>query len=257
MKMRFSKIVSLLLALALLIGGFYIFSGGTQVQADSRIAESAYKTLKVGMGGQQVRQMQAVLQELGYYEGSVHGNFSRDFEAAVKAFQADFGLDETGKIDYEMYSLLMEEFTDFPQATPAKTQPTKAPKQSGKTPQPTQDPYAVEEDGYYTDKEHVAAYLRKYEKLPKNYITKNDARKLGWNGSRSGLWDVAYGMSIGGDKFGNYEEILPVKRGRQYYECDIDFDGERANAKRIVYSNDGLIFYTEDHYETFEEMLAP
>ncbi|MBR2053346.1 MAG: hypothetical protein IJ968_00460, partial [Clostridia bacterium] len=63
-----------------------------------------------------------------------------------------------------------------------------------------------------------------------------------------------YGMSIGGDKFGNYEELLPVKKGRQYYECDIDFDGWEANAKRIVYSNDGLIFYTEDHYETFEEI---
>jgi len=65
---------------------------------------------------------------------------------------------------------------------------------------------------------------------------------------------VAPGRSIGGDKFGNYEGLLPRKGGRQYYECDIDFEGRYRNGKRIVFSNDGLVFYTEDHYETFEEI---
>lgn len=251
-KMRF---ISLLAVLAVLVAGWLIFDRSETVHADSAIAaQSEFKTLKVGMGGQQVRQMQTVLKDLGFYNGAVNGNFSREFETAVKDFQADFGIEVTGQIDYELYTLLIEEFSDFPAETPA--QATKAPQSTGNanTPQATEDPFHVEEDEWYTDKEHVAAYLKKYGKLPGNYITKNDARKLGWNGSRSGLWDVAYGKSIGGDKFGNYEELLPVKKGRQYYECDIDFDGWEANAKRIVYSNDGLIFYTDDHYETFEEI---
>lgn len=230
---------------------------------ETMIEESAFKTLKVGMGGQAVRQMQAVLQDLGYYEGSINGNFSRSFEGAVKDFQADFGIEETGEIDWELYALLYGEFSSFPAETekPRATEKPQATKKPGFFDflfgSEEEEEILVEEDGHYTDKEHVAAYLREYEELPDNYITKNEARKLGWNGSRSGLWDVAYGMSIGGDKFGNYEELLPTKRGRQYYECDIDFDGRKANAKRIVYSNDGLIFYTEDHYETFEEITEP
>ena len=70
------------------------------------------------------------------------------------------------------------------------------------------------------------------------------------------LWDVADGMSIGGDKFGNREGLLPKESGRQYYECDIDYEGGYRNGKRIVYSNDGLIYYTEDHYESFEEIVG-
>ncbi|MBQ9943868.1 MAG: peptidoglycan-binding protein [Clostridia bacterium] len=256
-KMRF---ISLLAVLAVMVAGWLIFDRSETVHADSAIvAQSDFKTLKVGMGGQQVRQMQTVLKDLVFYSGAVNGNFSREFETAVKDFQADFGIEITGQIDYELYTLLIEDFSDFataepPKATKAPARATQTPQKGSNVPPATEDPFAVEEDEWYTDKDHVAAYLKKYGKLPGNYITKNDARKLGWNGSRSGLWDVAYGMSIGGDKFGNYEELLPVKKGRQYYECDIDFDGWEANAKRIVYSNDGLIFYTEDHYETFEEI---
>jgi hypothetical protein len=88
--------------------------------------------------------------------------------------------------------------------------------------------------------------------LPSNYITKNEAKDLGWVNKEGNLWEVAPGMSIGGDYFGNYEGILPEEDGRDYHECDIDFDGTYRNAKRIVYSNDGLIYYTEDHYESFE-----
>ena len=110
----------------------------------------------------------------------------------------------------------------------------------------------VEEDGYYTSKEEVAAYLNTYGHLPDNYITKEEAKELGWNSKEGNLWEVAPGMSIGGDYFGNYEEILPEEEGRDYHECDIDTDGSYRGAKRIVYSNDGLIYYTEDHYETFE-----
>lgn len=111
---------------------------------------------------------------------------------------------------------------------------------------------SVEEDGEYTSKEEVAEYIYLYGHLPSNFITKNEAKDLGWVSKEGNLDEVAPGMSIGGDYFGNYEGILPEEDGRDYHECDIDFDGTYRNAKRIVYSNDGLIYYTEDHYETFE-----
>lgn len=110
----------------------------------------------------------------------------------------------------------------------------------------------IEEDGIYTSKEDVSAYLILYEHLPSNYITKKEAKALGWVSSEGNLSEVAPGMSIGGDYFGNYEGLLPEADGRDYYECDIDFDGTYRGAKRIVFSNDGLIYYTEDHYESFE-----
>ncbi|MBQ7216846.1 MAG: hypothetical protein IJS39_12785 [Synergistaceae bacterium] len=115
---------------------------------------------------------------------------------------------------------------------------------------------AVERNGTYTSKEQVAAYINTFGKLPSNYITKAQARNLGWVSSKGNLHKVAPGKSIGGDRFGNYEEILPVKRGRQYYECDIDYRGGRRNAKRIIFSSDGLIYYTEDHYNTFEHLYG-
>ena len=110
----------------------------------------------------------------------------------------------------------------------------------------------ISEDGTYTSKEDVSAYLHEYGHLPSNFITKKEAKKLGWVSNEGNLDEVAPGMSIGGDYFGNYEGTLPEAEDRDYYECDIDFDGTYRNAKRIVFSNDGLIYYTEDHYETFE-----
>ena len=106
-------------------------------------------------------------------------------------------------------------------------------------------------DGSYTNQEDVALFIHVYDRLPNNFITKEEARKLGWNGG--GLESYAPGMCIGGDRFGNYEGLLPSASGRQYYECDIDTLGaESRGAKRIVFSNDGLVYYTGDHYNTFE-----
>jgi len=105
-------------------------------------------------------------------------------------------------------------------------------------------------DGSYTTKEDVSLYIYTYGKLPKNFITKKEAQELGWNGGS--LEPYAKGCSIGGSAFGNYEGKLPKKKGRSYYECDIDTRGKSSRgAKRIVYSNDGLVYYTEDHYQTF------
>lgn len=110
----------------------------------------------------------------------------------------------------------------------------------------------LSEDGTYTSKEEVAEYIALYGHLPDNFITKKEAQALGWVSSKGNLGEVAPGKSIGGDYFGNFEGHLPEKKGRDYHECDIDSSGGYRGAKRIVYSNDGLIYYTEDHYETFE-----
>ncbi|MBP5156172.1 MAG: ribonuclease [Clostridia bacterium] len=111
---------------------------------------------------------------------------------------------------------------------------------------------AIAEDGSYTSKEDVALYLRTYGRLPQNFIAKSEANKLGWEGGD--LWRYAPGKSIGGDVFGNREGLLPKKSGRTWYECDIDYAGGSRGAKRICYSSDGLIYYTDDHYETFTEL---
>ena len=114
---------------------------------------------------------------------------------------------------------------------------------------------AIAEDGSYTSKDEVALYIHTYGDLPENYITKDEAYDLGWK-SEGTLDEVAPGMSIGGDYYGNYEGVLPDEPGREYHECDIDYESGNRNGKRIVYSNDGNIYYTEDHYNSFEHLYG-
>ena len=115
----------------------------------------------------------------------------------------------------------------------------------------TEEELQIDENGAYTTKQEVAFYIYTYGHLPSNFITKKEAESLGWSGGS--LEPYAPGKCIGGNRFGNYEGLLPEKDGRKYTECDIDTLGaEKRGAKRIVFSNDGLIYYTEDHYETFE-----
>ncbi|MCR4757622.1 MAG: hypothetical protein K5792_07465 [Butyrivibrio sp.] len=112
----------------------------------------------------------------------------------------------------------------------------------------------ISAEGTYDSKEDVALYLQTYGKLPSNYMTKKEAKKLGWTGGS--LEECAPGMCIGGDYFGNYEGLLP--QDKAYHECDIDTLGQKnRGAKRIIYSDDGYIYYTEDHYETFELLYEP
>ena len=108
----------------------------------------------------------------------------------------------------------------------------------------------------YSTKDEVAAYIHQFNELPPNYLTKDEAEALGWDNAEGNLWEVTDGMSIGGDFFGNREGLLPKKSGRTYYEADIDYDGGFRGAERIVFSNDGLIFYTDDHYESFEQLYG-
>ena len=114
--------------------------------------------------------------------------------------------------------------------------------------------YDVEAGGRYDTMEEVAIYLTFFDELPENYITKKEAQALGWDNRKGNLWKVADGCSIGGDRFGNYEGLLPDAKGRRWTECDIGFDGGYRNGQRIVFSNDGLIYYTADHYQSFDEI---
>lgn len=115
----------------------------------------------------------------------------------------------------------------------------------------SQQPELIDESGTYTSKDDVALYIYTYGKLPNNFMTKKEAKALGWQGG--GLDDFAEGYCIGGDYYGNYEGLLPEIHGRTYHECDIDtLHKQKRGKKRIIYSNDGNIYYTEDHYESFE-----
>jgi len=143
---------------------------------------------------------------------------------------------------------------ETPPEEPEETAPEETPPEEPEETAPEETPpeeALLPEDGVYTTKEDVALYIHTYGHLPDNFITKKKAQDLGWPGGA--LTPYAPGMCIGGSRFGNYEGLLPEAEGRFYTECDIDTLGARSRgAKRIVFSNDGLIYYTEDHYESFE-----
>ena len=105
-----------------------------------------------------------------------------------------------------------------------------------------------------TEEKKVTDYLKENRELPDYYITKKEAQKKGWVAREGNLCEVLPGRAIGGDIFTNTEKTLPVKNGRIWYEADINYNCGRRNAQRIVYSNDGLIFVTHDHYKNFEEV---
>ena len=100
----------------------------------------------------------------------------------------------------------------------------------------------------------VVEHIVEHGTLPDSYVTKSEARDLGWVASEGNLHEVAPGKSIGGDRFMNREKELPNAPGRQYFEADLNYDGGSRGAERLVYSSDGLIFITRDHYRSFEEV---
>lgn len=106
----------------------------------------------------------------------------------------------------------------------------------------------IAEDQAYYDLEDLVEYIHIYKTLPKNYISKAEAKDLGWSVEDND------GFVIGGDIFYNREGLLPEKSTRTYYEADLisGYDKNRG-PERIVFSDDGLIFYTKDHYKSFEQ----
>ena len=172
-------------------------------------------------------------------------------------YEPDLPIDETYS-SFETEATQPED-ADIPEDTepeytePAETEPEVTEPEETEPPvtEPEETEPYLDPDGSYTTKEDVALYIYLYGELPQNFMTKKEARALGWEGGS--LEPFAPGMCIGGDRFGNYEGLLPEAPGRTYTECDIDTLGARSRgAKRIVFSNDGLIFYTDDHYESFE-----
>ncbi len=149
--------------------------------------------------------------------------------------------------------------TETPAASEAEITESSAPETeapaASQTDAPTEAPEETESDivwgESYTTPEDVAEYLHIYGELPENFITKNEAKDMGWESSEGNLWEVAPGMSIGGDYFGNYEGLLPEG---EYRECDVNFDGGYRGAERIIFGEDGSIYYTDDHYESFTQL---
>lgn len=144
-------------------------------------------------------------------------------------------------------------YADEPTPTPT-AKPTQRP-----TAPPTQKPKATptpaaEFDLPITDPQQIVNYLDRYGELPENFITKDEAIALGWDSRYNYVGEVAPGMSIGGDRFGNYERRLPEKKGRKWYECDANYRGKKRGAQRVLFSSDGLYFYTDDHYQTFTQL---
>ena len=104
-----------------------------------------------------------------------------------------------------------------------------------------------------TNDEIVVKYLKEHGELPDYYITKSEAKSLGWVPSKGNLCEVAPGKAIGGDIWTNRQKSLPTKSGRKYFEADLNYNCGNRNADRVVFSNDGLVFVTFDHYRSFEE----
>lgn len=161
-----------------------------------------------------------------------------------------------GSIPEEMQQVVTDTVTDYLESEITEAPSSEERGQGPFTPTPTQEPTPeIDESGWYYSAEDVGLFLHVYGRLPDNFITKEEAGELGWTGGS--VEKFKPGFAIGGSKFGNREGLLPKAEGRQYYECDIDTDGGKSRgAKRIVYSNDGLIFYTEDHYESFTQLYG-
>ncbi len=140
-------------------------------------------------------------------------------------------------------------------AEPAGLPETESTEDSTEVPAETPAEVPTENPGPITDPREIADYLFEHGKLPVNFITKEEAQALGWDSSRNYVSDVAPGKSIGGDRYSNYEGLLPKAKGRMFFECDANYRGGKRGPERIVYSNDGHVWYTKDHYGTFEELF--
>ncbi len=143
-----------------------------------------------------------------------------------------------------------------PEQTAQKTEEQSAPEPDATQAETEQDDAAglPREDGSYYDLQNVVLYLELYGKLPDNYITKGEARDLGWEGGS--VEDFLPDAAIGGDRFGNREGILPQAGKNTYYECDIDTHGyKNRGSRRLIYTADGNYYYTGDHYESFRQVI--
>lgn len=243
-KRRAALLWALLLSVSLVLGG--CGSGDGAVQS---IGEEILDSIAADMGEDA---LESVEEEIG---GEIVDGFAEDILGTAET--------ETGSAETETVSDA-ETKSGIADVSEAEIKTTDAAKEdqpaenlaesgnAGAEETAANEELSVEFGEEYSDRDHVALYIHLYNELPPNYITKNEARGLGWDSGKGNLWEIAPGMSIGGDQFGNREGLLPKKKGRSYYECDINYDGGYRGGERIVYSDDGLVYYSEDHYENFE-----
>lgn len=151
-------------------------------------------------------------------------------------------------VSEEAQTALTDEETEPAAGTIAQSEP---PAQTYAEPEDEPLPPSMDKDGSYTSPEDVAEYIHTFGTLPDNFITKKEAQALGWVSSEGNLWDVAPGKSIGGDYFGNREGLLPEG---SYHECDVNYAGGFRGSERLIYGEDGSIWYTGDHYASFEQL---
>ena len=118
------------------------------------------------------------------------------------------------------------------------------------------EPMKAVEAGYATkDGQYGADYWIKYvASLPKYYITEDELIALGWRRGKSSAKFAPGKMATMGI-YRNDDNHLPQIPGRIWYEADIHYYSGRRNGHRLLWSNDGLLFVTYDHYETFPEII--
>lgn len=193
----------------------------------------------------------------GKTTGSSETSGAQSIEQTIPYSSADYQVEEISeqsseKLTEEVSPVPTAEVSPEPQEETSKPEPAAptAENEETATAEQPDETSAISEDGSYSSRDEVALYIHTYGHLPDNFITKKQARELGWDGGSVEVY--APGKCIGGDRFGNYEGLLPEKDGRSYTECDIDTLGKSSRgAKRIIFSNDGLIYYTDDHYASF------
>ncbi len=105
-----------------------------------------------------------------------------------------------------------------------------------------------------TQQQRVASYLHQHQRLPAWYLTKSEARRQGWEPGKGNLCQILPGRAIGGDRFSNREKVLPEKQGRRWFEADVNYDCGRRGSDRMLYSSDGLIYVTSDHYRNVKQV---
>jgi len=183
---------------------------------------------------------------LGGAEGAAGAQTVRE-RAGLGALEAA-GLSMSGETDGAR--VLAKSKKKKTTATPtAEAVSTPTPAESAVTPTPVPE-------GPITDPQSIADYLFSHNmQLPENFITKEEAQRLGWRTTYRYVSDAAPGKSIGGDHFSNYERTLPTGKGITYQEADCYYTKGTRNAYRVIYSSDGRVWYTEDHYNTFTELF--
>ena len=126
---------------------------------------------------------------------------------------------------------------------------------TGKKEKNTATPEVTEESLAMEAAQELADYIDEHGELPENFIRKKEAEARGWKTTYRYVGDIGDGTAIGGDYYGNYEERLPVVKGRKYYEADCYYQGRQRNEYRLIYSTDGHYWFTGDHYNTFIELF--